>query len=305
MTTRPEADASAEAAKSATSALPCSAPSITESSTSAPPITTLHVDALHIDADIIVFNKPAGLLSVPGRGPDKQDCLSARAQQNWPEALVVHRLDMATSGLVVMARNLAAQRALSRNFAERKIYKRYIAVVHGQLHLPHFLQLANLQDPQKPQALAELQLNLQQPPQPRAGSNQVDQATAAGSANFGKPVDAANWAEINLPIAVDWPRRPLRKIDALLGKASITRWQPLAHDLQTNTTRLALEPITGRTHQLRLHLQALGHAILGDMLYADAQVQARSPRLLLHACELAFAHPINSTILRFDCPAPF
>lgn len=211
------------------------------------------VQAFYEDADILVLHKPAGLLCVPGRGPDKQDCLSARAQQRWPGALIVHRLDQATSGLVLMARHIDAQRTLSQAFAERQVHKRYVAVVQGQM----------------------------QPPGEGA------------------------WAEIDLPIAADWERRPLRVIDPAHGKPSLTRWRAEAHDATAGTTRVLLEPVTGRTHQLRVHLAALGHAILGDALYADAATLARSPRLLLHASELALTHPATGEPLQFHWPAEF
>ena len=210
------------------------------------------VQALHEDADLLVLCKPAGLLCVPGKGPDKQDCLSARAQQRWPGALVVHQLDQATSGLVLMARHPQAQRRLGLAFEERRVAKRYQAVVQGRM-------------------------------------------------------DAANgaWHAIDLPIAADWARRPLRVIDAEKGKPSLTRWRALAHGAAVGTTRIELEPVTGRTHQLRVHLAAVGHPILGDALYADAATQARAPRLLLHASHLAFAHPATGAALAFEWPADF
>ena len=208
---------------------------------------------MHADAEILVLDKPAGLLCVPGRGPDKQDCLSRRAQQQWPEALIVHRLDQATSGLVLMARSPEAQRRLSRAFELRQVHKRYQAIVAGRMEaLP----------------------------------------------------DGA-WGSIDLPIAADWERRPLRVIDANAGKASLTHWRVLAHDAAADTSRIALEPVTGRTHQLRVHLAAVGHAILGDALYADPAVCARSPRLLLHAAWLAFEHPATGQWMEFASPAPF
>lgn len=211
------------------------------------------IDCLHADADLLVLAKPSGLLCVPGRGPDKQDCLSRRAQQRWPEALVVHRLDQATSGLVLMARNPEAQRRLGRAFELREVHKRYQAIVAGHM--------------------AALQ--------------------------------AGAWAEIDLPIAADWERRPLRVIDPVRGKPSQTRWRVLAHDGDANTTRIELEPVTGRTHQLRVHLAAVGHAILGDALYADSAVHARAPRLLLHAAWLEFEHPGTGLRVEFALPAPF
>ncbi|MBU1350298.1 MAG: RluA family pseudouridine synthase [Gammaproteobacteria bacterium] len=198
------------------------------------------VQAVYEDADLLVLQKPPGLLCVPGRGPDKQDCLSARAQRRWPGALIVHRLDQATSGLVLMARHIDAQRRLSHAFAERQVHKRYQAVVQGLM-----------------------------------GATGEDNA----------------WNEIDLPIAADWERRPLRIINAAAGKPSLTRWRALSHDPGAQTARVELQPITGRTHQLRVHLAAVGHAILGDALYADATTHAQSPRLLLHACHLDFTHP--------------
>lgn len=210
---------------------------------------------LYADDHLLVFDKPAGLLSVPGRGADKQDCASARAQQAYPDALVVHRLDMATSGLWLMARGGAMQALLGRAFAGREVAKRYVAVVSGR---------------------------------PEAVPDAVD-----------------GWGTIDLPIAADWPRRPLRVIDREHGKPSRTRWKVLAHDPHGVTTRLELEPVTGRSHQLRVHLQALGCPILGDTLYAPPDVQARAPRLLLHATGLRFVHPATGEAMVFASPAPF
>jgi len=214
------------------------------------------VNGLHADGTLLVLEKPAGLLCVPGRGPDKQDALSTRAQALWPDALVVHRLDQATSGLMLMARGIEMQRALSQAFAERRVYKRYQAVVAGRLQAP---------------------------------------ATS----------DSEGWSEITLSIAADWERRPLRVIDSALGKPSVTHWRVLAHDKQADATRVELEPVTGRTHQLRVHLAALGHPILGDALYADAATQARAPRLLLHACALGFAHPLHGGWCDYVSQPPF
>ena len=204
---------------------------------------------LHIDATCLVVVKPAGLLSVPGRGTHLQDCLSARVQAIHADALVVHRLDMATSGLMLFARGAAAQRSLSQAFAQREVHKRYVAIVHGR-------------------------------------------------------VDPAE-GEIDLPLLADWPNRPLQKVDAEHGKPSLTRYRVLARDAAANTTRVGLEPVTGRAHQLRVHLLAIGHPILGDALYAPAAVQAMASRLLLHAESLMFAHPATGEVLRLECDAPF
>lgn len=202
------------------------------------------VDLLFVDEHLLVAAKPAGLLSVPGRGPEKQDCLSARLQRLFPDALVVHRLDMATSGLMLFARGPEMQRKLSIMFQQRAMEKRYIAVCAGTL-------------------------------QPSCG-------------------------EIALPIAPDWPNRPLQRVDAVHGKPSLTRYRLL---LQENErSRLELEPVTGRSHQLRLHLAAVGHPILGDALYGDVH---SAPRLLLHACLLRFTHPHSRELLTFELAPSF
>lgn len=206
---------------------------------------------IHEDADLLVLDKPAGLLCVPGRGEHKQDCLSARAQARWPDALVVHRLDMATSGLVLMARNPAMQRALGDAFAGRRVHKRYEAIVDGLM-----------------------------------------------------PV-SEDWAVIDAPLMADWPRRPLQKIDAQKGKPSRTRWRVKRLLPDRHASHLWLEPLTGRSHQLRVHLLSIGHPILGDALYGSEEVRQRAERLLLHASELEFAHPADGRVLRFESPPPF
>ncbi|NML84967.1 pseudouridine synthase [Polaromonas sp.] len=211
-------------------------------------------ELVYADNSLLVLNKPSGLLAVPGRGEDKQDCLSRRVQSVHPDALVVHRLDMATSGLMLMARGLTMQRELSQMFERREVHKRYLAVVHGCLV-------------------------------PATGPD--------------------GWGLIDLPIAVDWPRRPLRIIDAAHGKPSQTRWRVLKFDEVTRSTRVELEPLTGRSHQLRVHLQALGHPILGDALYAPEAVQASASRLLLHACSLQFLHPLESSMMALQSAASF
>ena len=212
-------------------------------------------DILHADASLLVAVKPAGLLAVPGRGADKQDCLASRVQARFDDALVVHRLDMATSGLMLLARGARAQRRLSMAFARREVRKRYVAVVAGRL-------------------------------------------AARGDT-------ADGWSTIELPLLTDWPKRPLQKVDAEQGKPSTTRYRVLAHDAATDSTRVELEPVTGRSHQLRVHLQALGHPILGDALYAPAPLQARASRLLLHATALHLRHPVSGQALHFESTAPF
>ena len=214
------------------------------------------IEVLHADASLLVLNKPTGLLAVPGRGEDKQDCLSLRVQALYPDALIVHRLDMATSGLMLMARGTDMQRALGKAFENREVHKRYEAVVEGCLH--------------------------------NGAQGGLD-----------------HWQLIDLPIAVDWPRRPLRIIDAAHGKPSQTRWCALAFDASSNSTRVALEPVTGRSHQLRVHMLALGHPIVGDALYASPAIAGAAARLLLHACALAFAHPLSGQRMSFESPPPF
>ena len=216
-------------------------------------------ETIFSDAGMLVLNKPSGLLCVPGRGEDKQDCLSKRVQHVYPDALIVHRLDMATSGLLLMARSAGMQRALSQLFEQREVHKRYIAIVQGDMR----------------QAIK--------------GNGQL--------------VD--DWQLIDLPIALDWPNRPLRIIDPAHGKPSQTRWRLLGFDASSNSSRLELAPLTGRSHQLRVHLQALGHPIWGDALYANAAVQAKAVRLMLHASALAFTHPQSGERLSFKLPPAF
>ena len=210
------------------------------------------IEPCYVDDTLLVVEKPSGLLAVPGRGADKQDCLAVRVQARYPDARVVHRLDMGTSGLMVMARGAAMQRALSEAFAAREVRKRYIAVVAGRLEAP-----------------------------------------------------TGSWGVIDLPIVVDWLRRPLRVVDRQAGKPSLTRWRVVGHEDNGARTRVELEPVTGRSHQLRLHLRELGHPILGDALYAPPAIQAMAARLLLHACALSFEHPVTREPLAFECPAPF
>jgi tRNA pseudouridine32 synthase / 23S rRNA pseudouridine746 synthase len=201
---------------------------------------------LYEDESLVAIDKPAGMLSVPGRGEDCRDCVAARVQAEVADALVVHRLDQATSGVMLFGRGAAAQRALSMAFAERRVAKRYEAVVLGEV---------------------------------------TDES-----------------GEIELPLLTDWPNRPRQKVDHERGKPSLTRWHVLSRDRSSNTTRLQLEPVTGRSHQLRVHLAAIGHAIVGDTLYAPL---ATEPRLLLHACELRLPHPADARTLVIASPVPF
>jgi tRNA pseudouridine32 synthase / 23S rRNA pseudouridine746 synthase len=204
------------------------------------------VVVIYVDEDLLVVIKPAGLLAVPGRGADKQDCCSARLAQIYGPLHIVHRLDQATSGLMVFARNAFALKHLHQQFALRSVHKRYEALVHGQV---------------QPQAF-----------------------------------------EINLPLLADWANRPKQKVDLVNGKASCTQVQLLSFDPVTQWSRVSLAPETGRTHQLRVHLQAIGHPIVGDALYGDAQ---SADRLMLHACELGFQHPVTHEKMQFTTAPEF
>lgn len=211
----------------------------------------LPLEVVFADDAIVVLNKPSGLLTVPGRGPEKADCLSRRVQARYPDALIVHRLDRDTSGLVVMARGLPAQRVLNLAFEQRRVDKRYTAVVTGQLALD-------------------------------------DQ-----------------WHEIDLPMLVDWPNRPKRTINFAEGQSALTRWRCTAVDSAANTSRVELEPVTGRTHQLRVHMQAIGHPMVGDTLYAPPEVQAQADRLLLHSGLLSFPHPLTGEVHEYTVAPAF
>ena len=203
------------------------------------------IDLHYIDAHLLVAEKPAGLLSVPGRGEANQDCVIARLQPVHAEALTVHRLDQVTSGLLLYALGKPMQAALSALFAQRQVGKRYHAVLQGVL-----------------------------------------------------PDDMG---AVDLPLMVDWPNRPRQKVDHAQGKPALTRWQVLARDPDTGRTRVALEPVTGRSHQLRLHMASLGHPIVGDVLYGAEPAS----RVHLHASELRFAHPVTGQPLAFHSAPPF
>ncbi len=207
------------------------------------------IDLLDWDDAIVVVRKPAGLLSVPGRGPERADCVAARVARRLPDARIVHRLDMATSGLLLMARGADPHRALGAAFAARQVAKRYEAQVWGEVR---------------------------------------DEA-----------------GEIDAPLICDWPNRPRQMIDPARGRPSLTRWRVIGRNPARGTTRLSLEPVTGRSHQLRVHLLSIGHPILGDELYAPDEARRAAPRLLLHACHLGFAHPVHGRAMRYDDPAPF
>ena len=211
--------------------------------------SSMALNVIHQDERIIVLNKPTGLLSVPGIGPDKLDCLIRRVQREIPAARIVHRLDRDTSGVIVMALDAEAHRELSRQFHDREMRKIYIAIVHGRVE----------QDK----------------------------------------------GEIDLPMRKDKDRHnaPRQIIDHEQGRSAVTKYRVLERD--ADRSRLELRPITGRSHQLRLHLQSIDHPILGDDLYAPPDVQTMADRLLLHAQSLWLVHPGTAEPMTFEATCPF
>ena len=211
------------------------------------PPANFGLDILHLSYQLIVVNKPSGLLSVPGRGAGKEDSLSRRVQAEYPDALIVHRLDMGTSGIVVMARGADAHRELSAMFEERSVSKRYQALVDGCW-------------------------------------------TAAAE------------GEIALPMTVKGPKQ---KVDHTIGRPSLTRYRVIAIDVARGVSRIELEPVTGRSHQLRVHMEARGHPIIGDDLYGTPASCAKAERLMLHACRIELFEPGTGMLMSVDCPASF
>jgi tRNA pseudouridine32 synthase / 23S rRNA pseudouridine746 synthase len=201
---------------------------------------------IHADSALLVVDKPAGLLTVPGRGAALADCLITRLQADFPTVRLVHRLDRDTSGLVVLALTPQAQVHLGHQFEARTVDKRYQARVQG--------------------------------------------------------VPAGGKGRIDLPLIVDWPNRPRQMVCPRTGRPAVTDWRLLR--AEGNSARLQLRPQTGRTHQLRVHMLALGHPILGDTLYADGPARDH-PRLMLHAERLALVHPATGARLAFRAPVPF
>lgn len=208
------------------------------------------VKLLHCDTSIIVIEKPGGLLAVPGRGPDKQDCVVSRVREilpALPEQPAVHRLDMHTSGLMVLARDRAAHRELSRQFQHRLVIKRYIGLVEGEV------------------------------------------SQASGS--------------IELAFRLDPDNRPYQVYDPINGKPGVTLWKKLADTV--SHSRIEFTPLTGRTHQIRLHAahpEGLGAPIIGDALYGKARADGR---MFLHAAYLCFNHPLTGELVEFGSAAPF
>lgn len=211
-----------------------------------PPIEP-YLELLYQDEALLILNKPSGLLTVPGKAAEHQDCLERRVQRVYPEARIVHRLDMSTSGIVVMALGLDSQRHLNRQFEQRQTEKHYIARLEGTVQ--------------------------------------------------------AEKGVVELPLICDWPNRPKQMVCFTRGKKATTHY--LVLDREQNTTRVKLTPITGRSHQLRVHMQWLGHPILGDKFYATAEGAVAAPRLQLHAEFLALSHPTSGKMMEFYAKCPF
>lgn len=207
-----------------------------------------NIRLLHQDPTFLVIDKPTLLLSVPGRADDNKDCLITRLQENgYPEALIVHRLDWETSGIILLARDPHSHRELSRQFHDRETEKAYTALCWGQ---------------------------------PELDSGSID-----------------------LPLRYDPPTKPRHVVDHEQGKHALTFWKVLERN--GDGCRVELTPVTGRSHQLRVHMLSIGHPLLGDRLYAEGAALEAAPRLCLHASMLAFSHPATGERLRFQCPAPF
>ncbi len=207
------------------------------------------VEELYRDEHIVVVNKPPFFLSVPGRHPDNFDSVQSRMQQGYPEAMAAHRLDLDTSGIMIVALHKEALKLVQRQFQDREVEKEYVAVVYGLV--------------------------------------EEDQG------------------EVTLPLRCDWPNRPRQMVCYEHGKNAHTKFEVISRDKQAQTTRLRLIPITGRSHQLRVHTKEMQHPILGCDLYAHEEALAMSPRLLLHARYLKFKHPISGDVMEIVKEAEF
>lgn len=210
-----------------------------------PPAGELPV--LFADTHVLVLDKPSGLLTVPGNRPERADCLESRTRVDFPTARIIHRLDMDTSGVIVLGLTAAAHAHIGLQFEKRQTRKRYEALVWGQMD---------------------------------GAEGRVDQ-----------------------PLITDWPNRPKQHIDPERGRPAQTDWRVI--DTASDQTRVELTPLTGRSHQLRVHMAHLGHPILGDNLYAHADALDAAPRLCLHAQWLEFTHPDSGDCVRFESPVPF
>lgn len=212
-----------------------------------------YLDVLYADDQLLVLNKQSGLLSVPGKSPDHKDCLESRAIEAYEDALIIHRLDMETSGVIALARNKKTQGLISKQFARRQTQKTYIARLFGHLE------------------------------------------NDAGS--------------INLPLICDWPNRPKQMVDYENGKDALTHYKVLKREAPSadgpTVTRVEFTPVTGRSHQLRVHALSIGHPILGDNLYGSEASQKAEERLQLHALNLTLFHPGLEKSMAFEAPLPF
>ncbi len=202
---------------------------------------------VYVDEALVVIEKPPGVLAVPGRGPDKQECAAREVQRFFTNASVVHRLDRDTSGLMVMSRGSEMQRRLAGEFEARRVEKRYVAVVYGPL--------------------------------------------------------ADGCGQIELPLRKDFDRPPRHCVDVIRGRATVTNWRVIRR--LTDRSRVELAPLTGRSHQLRVHLAHIGHPILGDPLYAHDAALSMADRLMLHATRLRFTHPKTGEPMTWDSECPF
>ncbi|QFU75519.1 RNA pseudouridine synthase [Halioglobus maricola] len=211
------------------------------------PHTQEETRILYEDDDLLLVRKPDLLLSIPGRHPLNKDCLITRLQEHYPSASIVHRLDLDTSGIMVIPLNKPTHAHISRQFQERKVAKTYVAVVYGAV-----------------------------------------------------PQDEG---EIELPIRCDWENRPLQMIDHERGKHALTRYRVM--ERQGDRTRMLLMPVTGRSHQLRIHMRELGHPILGCDMYAHEEALKMADRLMLHATTLGFEHPTTGEWLERESPPDF
>ena len=222
-------------------------PSLTPPLVDYMPPSDPYLSVLYEDEALLIIDKPSGLLSVPGKAQEHWDCVEHRARARFDEAFIVHRLDMDTSGLMVLARTAASLRNLGRQFEKRKVEKSYIARVWG-------------------------------------------------------PVEGES-GHVDLPLICDWPRRPKQKVCFEQGKVAVTDWQVIRRDARSTLVRLC--PHTGRSHQLRVHMLSLGHAIVGDRFYAEGEALASGARLMLHANSLRLIHPVRGEWMTFESPCPF
>ncbi len=206
------------------------------------------LEMIYEDEDLVVINKPAGLLSVMGRLPEHQDSAYLRVLAQYPSAKVTHRLDMATSGLLMFAKHRDAEVAISKMFQARTVKKYYVALVQGQIE----------QD-----------------------------------------------GSVEVPLITDWENRPRQMVHFELGKPAKTLFQSIEYDVTTDQSRVCLEPVTGRSHQLRVHMMHIGHPIMGDKLYHPEPAKFHFQRMALHATYLAFQHPLKQSAIELESVVPF